>query len=250
MSAVPRSTMESLDDLKVWWDADSKKPYWSLYRGLRWDKNAVLARNHDIDDPDESFKLLEQMIDVNSRGGGDFIIARAEKPASNWVVKGYLCIQDTNFAYRNPGIAGYPAMMGALPPGKTVDDIVAERVNSEREKWELSKKVDDLEAAINGAQEGTGLERLINRLLDHPKIDGIMDVVLTHVFTPKGAAQPTKVAVSGVPGEEEHIYDDERIVHALERIRPHFPDVETFIEKLAAWVESNPDMARNLFKQI
>lgn len=251
---TPRSTITSIDDLKRWWDADPTKPYWSLYRGLRYNKTDVLVRNTTIEDPDEAFKLLEDMIQVNGGAGGDFVIARSEKPLSNYVEKAYLSLHAHGAM---PGVAGYPApypgmALAGIPAGKSLDDVLAERINSEREKWELSKKVEDLEGSIQGMQEGTGIERVFNRLLDHPKLDAMVDILLTRLLGPKPA--PANVAVSGMPGEEEahegFQYDSNRVITALEQIREHFPDIHEFLDKLAAYIASNPGQAKMIFKSL
>lgn len=251
MVVSPRSTINNIDDLRRWWDADPKKPYWSLYRGLRYNKNDVLVRNWEIEDHDEAFKLLEDMIQVNAPSGGDFVIARSEKAASNYVEKVYLSLITSPQAM--PGIAGYPVshpgMVAGLPPGKTIDEVLTERVAAEKEKWELSRKVEDLEATISGMQEGTGIGRVFNKLLDHPKLDSMLDVLLSRVLGP--SPQPTQVAVSGMPSDDgEFQYDSDRIIDALEKIREHFPEIHEFMEKLARYVQENPGQAKMVFKTL
>lgn len=245
-----RTAMTSMESIRTWWEADSERPYFSLYRGTRGTKPSdIIIRNDTLDDLDAAWEMLEQMLTINSGEGGEFTILRTDKPKSNYGMKGVVVLSQVP---ATPAIAGIPGMpfIGA---GQSIQAFIAGEIEKEREKWDLAKKVEDLEAAINAGQEGGPIERFLNRLLDSPKIDGILDVVLSKVLTPANTPQPSHVAVSGAPGAAasgQFQYDTERIAASLERIRAHFPDIHGTLDRLADFIDRNPEMARSLFNQM
>lgn len=245
-----RTAITKLDDLQTWWEADQDRPYWVLYRGTRGGKGAdIIQRNDVIDDIAESWDTLATAITINSHQGGEFTINRADKPRANYGNKAVVVLSQ---APSQASIAGYPGMP-FIGGGNDIQSYIAGEIEKEREKWDLAKKVEDLEAAINAGQEGGPIERFLNKLMESPKIDGILDVVLSKVLAPGQAPQASHVAVSGAPGaqaSEQFMYDTERVAGALERIRAHFPNIHETLDQLADFIERNPEMAKNLFKQM
>lgn len=244
-----RTAMTSMEAIRTWWEADRERPYFTLYRGARATKASdIIVRNDTIEDLEPAWDMLEQMLTINSSEGGEFTVLRTDKPKSNFGMKGVVVL---NHAHATPSVAGIPGMpfIGA---GQNIQSFIAGEIEKEREKWDLAKKVEDLEAAINAGQEGGPIERFLNRLLDSPKIDGILDVVLSKVFAPPSGAQPSHVAVSGAPGAaaDQFQYDTERVAAALERIRAHFPDIHGTMDRLADFIDRNPEMAKSLFNQM
>lgn len=244
-----RTAMTSIEDLRTWWEADNERPYFTLYRGTRATKASdIIIRNDTIEDLEPAWDMLEQMLTINSTEGGEFTILRADKPKSNYGMKGVVVL---SHARATPAVAGIPGMpfIGA---GQNIQSFIAGEIEKEREKWELSKKVDDLEAAINAKQEGSLVERALNRVIDGDKLDALIGVLIDKFLSPKGAHVPSHVAVSGAPGAapDQFQYDTERIAAALERIRAHFPDVHGTLDRLADFIDRNPEMAKSLFNQM
>lgn len=248
-----RTAITSIDNLRQWWEVDTERPYWTLYRGSRNAKGAdVIARNDTLDDQESSWEMLEQMISINSQEGGEFTILRTDKPKGNFGNKAVVVLNQMP-AYQAAGVAGLPGMPFVAGTPQGIQAYIADEVKKERQNWELEKKVEDLEAAINAKQEGGLLERSLNRLIESDKIGTILELVLAKFLGPVGVPQPSHVAVSGAPGAgapAQFQYDTDRVSHALERIRAHFPDIHETLEALANYIEKNPDMARTIFNQM
>lgn len=242
-----RTAITNLDDLSKWWESDPERPYWTLYRGVRPSKQDVIARNDTIEDLAGAWEVLQQMLFINSTGGGEFLILRSDKPKGNY---GHKVVVVLNMSPQSaPGIGGMMSPTPFIGEQPAIQAVIEKEVEKAKHAWELERKVEDLEAAINAGNEGTGLERVFNRIIDHPKIDTILEVLLVKLLGPK---PQTHVAVSGVPTSEEEgfQYDTDRVINALEGIREHFPDIHSFLDRLAAYVQANPEMAKTIFKQI
>lgn len=244
-----RTALTSIEAVRTWWEADDERPYFVLFRGSRSPKPVdIIVRNDSIENAADAWDYLEQMLTINSGEGGDFTILRTDKPKSNYGHRAVVVLNPSPQA----AVSGLMPGMPFIGAGQNIQSYIAGEIEKEREKWDLAKKVEDLEAAINAGQEGGPIERFLNRLLESPKIDGILDVVLSKVLTPAQAHQPSHVAVSGAPGVPgDHFqYDTDRVAQALERIRAHFPDIHGTLERLADFIDRNPEMAKSLFNQM
>lgn len=246
-----RTAITSIDNLRAWWEVDNERPYWTLYRGSRNAKGAdIIARNDTLDDLESSWDMLENMITINSGEGGEFTVLRTDKPKGNFGNKAVVVL---SHALAPAGVGSLPGLPFVAGSPQGIQAYIAGEVEKAKESWELRKQVEDLSAMINAKQEGTGLERIFNKLLESDKIGTILDVVLAKFLTPAGA-QASHVAVSGAPGVQHDPdafqYDTERVAAALERIRAHFPDIHGTLDKLAGFIEKNPSMAKSLFNQM
>lgn len=249
-----RTAITSMEGLRNWWDLDPEAPYFTIYRGRSSKATEIIHRNATVTDHDQAWEMLEQIIDTNSGHGGEFTVLRNDKPTTGYGKK-VVIIMDS--PHRLPAVAGMPApavpgmpYVGATP--EAIQGYIAEQIQKERQSWELEKKVADLEAAIQAGNQGSFIERTFDRITQHEKFDSILDVLLVRLLNPKGAPQPTHVAVSGVPQDhgDGFMYDTQRIHAALERIRAHFPDIHATLDRLAEFCDRNPEMAKNLLNQI
>lgn len=243
-----RTAMTSMESIRTWWEADPERPYFSLYRGTRGTKPSdIIIRNDTLGELEPAWEMLEQMLTINSGEGGEFTILRTDKPKSNYGMKGVVVL---SHATATPAIAGIPGMpfIGA---GHNIQTYIAGEIEKEREKWDLAKKVEDLEAAINAGQQGSWLDRIGEKIIEGDTLNNLVNLIVAKLMPQ--APKASHVAVSGAPGaatDDQFQYDTERIASALERIRAHFPDVHGTLDRLADFIDRNPEMAKNLFNQM
>lgn len=253
-----RTAITSLENLRQWWEVDNKSPYWTLYRGSRSSKGTdVIARNDTLDDHETSWDMLEQMISINSQEGGEFTILRTDKPKGNFGPKVVVILSHAPAYQGAPSVSGIPGLPFVAGSPQGIQAYIADEVKKERHSWELEKKVEDLEAAINAKQEGSLFERAINKLIETDKIGNLLEIIIAKAMGPTGAPQMSHVAVSGMPGASQadtptnqFQYDTVRVANAMERIRVYFPDIHETLEKLANYIETNPEMAKTIFNQM
>lgn len=242
--------ISSVEDLKVWFMAH-KRPEWSLMHGFQdgVQQRGQIYRNQDEGiTMEESWDLLEQMIRINTSQGARFTVFVPNNDAGNrgHVVK--LQIGEAPSPFGSPyatGIAGYGA------PGMISKAEVAELIEEKRQVWELQKRIEDLETrpALNGL--GDVLKEKLLESDFTPVIAGIMEMFNTLVrsMTNKNRTQPLAVSVQGAPEDEAahhgFVYDSDRIIPCLDRIRPHFStddEFYAFMDKISSKFAENPAM--------
>ena len=231
----------TFEGLEQWFKSNEDHPFWTLYHGAFKGRGDICASNRTISDMNMAFSMLVDQIKIQSRGGGIFRIFQAPKARSNQGFNTTLRISDSiqgihGTVSNNQGMVGFVAK-----------NEVAEMVQKERETWEKEKKIEELESAVEDIQNGSRLDRIVNRLLDSPNFEGIV-VQLCDRFLGAGSG----AAISGfdhVNSRDSTSSDpEEQMSQALAKLQTHFPDIVEFIEGLASYVECNPEMAKTLFK--
>ena len=246
------SFLSSIDDLQAWFEmnqtAAEKKPYFTLYRGYQVKQDCIIYRNTEIDDPNQAWDILEDVITRHAGGGGGFRIYITSKPLNNLGMTTLLKLPAP--AGVQPGIAGVQGV-GMWGIYGSPQEMVAAEVEKRMEVYELKRELEDLKA---GQAAMSGVEQFKQLLADVPQLGNLLQLAGMKLLGMQPQVQPAHVA-AGVPAPAEGIrgagepegYDYEIVEPALDKLRRVFPNVEMTIDTLADWATQNPEMARQLF---
>lgn len=248
---MTKGAITDLNALKEWFALQKKSPLWSLYRGARPSKSADrIHSNDDISDPDQSWDLLYEIL--SALNDGDYMVqvkANASTTNGNTMI-----FTKMGNGSSSPAISGAPVMpyLGGMNP----QDYIQSELKKGMETFRLQQQVENLEAALEEKQRGGMLDRAINAILEHPKLDSIINgigQIALAKFAPR-APMGAAVGVAGFesqdqvnPQDGEFYYEGDKMMASLDRIRVHFPDIYKFLEGLAVFIEANPEMAKAYF---
>lgn len=253
----------NLSNLGDWFEKQGS-PKWNLYHGFQKGnlQNTALIYKQDSDelDVEESFNLLSEMIQMNCGGGSGAFTIYVPTKASN---VGARVFYQQGAATNGAAVSGTPQTMHPAALGYVSADELERRLKEEKYKWELEKRLDDLEAANGPAGFG---EILMSNIANN---EGTMQALLQgilgflNIAAAKVAGMPMNpnagpAVINGPPGTEVHTdfetgEESEELVErcnaALSRIAQTFPDLATFLEGLANYIQKDPQTAKMLFAQ-
>jgi hypothetical protein len=247
-----KAALRTVQDVKEWF-YEMKMPSWSIWNGFTKETKERAAFNDDISDLDASWDQLENHLKRKVSSGGRLTIYVCPKYGNPNGVTEYLDLPGTGVN----AIQGLPVHDPYSIAGKPIDAYIAEQVNSKIDDFKKDQKIAELEAALEAKNEGSGLAKLGNKLIEELPIDQLVMAAINYFM---GNKQPS-AAISGISvkddqqnnhSEEMELTDEQAatINEALGRIMMTFPDIPGFLTKLAQWIEKNPDMAKNLLSQI
>lgn len=236
-----KASFRSIASLKEWF-LSAQKPFWTIWTGFSKDNKDLALRNSSISDLVESWNLLESIVSKKTEGGGRITVFVTEKENSSHGYTEFLEIAPlTSVA----GISGISSPSGNYIGG--VDQYISDRISM----YEKDRQIEDLKAQLENKDRGSGINRVIDRILEEAPV---ADILLALLGKFMGTAPAP--AVNGAPRitddmEPEQLSDEEnsRLHESIMRISVHFPDIASAMEKLADFVESNPDMAKSLLNK-
>lgn len=237
----------------------NKSTAWYLYRGFREifnDRQGTIYKQESPDmEAEESFDLLQQLIMDNSAGGGDFSIYFPNKGSANHT-RGSILFR----VERGVQPVGSAGLGGFMQDPRLGGYLTREDLEKERRLWELEKRNEELEAAINGpanfwqglaqsAVENGGAQQIAAKLL------GIVDNVIAGIAL-KNGARP-QINLSGLEGspvnpltppkatteEGEIDYPDQMYEfadHIIDTIGTDANVQQVFWANLTAFAKTNP----------
>jgi len=243
--------IKTLEDLKDWF-MQAGDPRWSLYRGHieKLLSTHTLGKQDDQETGmEDSWELQRRMIEMNSADGGDFTVY-VKNNASN---RGWSVYYRADGPAKQPGIGNLPAQyaqMGYVPETK-----VQEEIAREREKWELERRLEDMEGALE-AKQSMG-EAFIGQIIQTVDWNQILTPFARSIAAATGgkmnpeALKNAQVNISGHPeGEAAPDGDGEAFELSAERLSPalgalatHFETPDEFyqaLENLARFAQANP----------
>lgn len=251
-----KAAMTNLEDLERWFQQCGSVE-WNLYRGHQDKLNSLhlIASQKQSDvGMDESWDKLSQFIEMNTRQGGD-ITVYIPAGGNN---RGFLA----HFSVNTPGAMaglgqpGAMSAMGAWGMGFIPIEEHERRAKELREKWDLERRLEDLEAeneSRGGIWGNIAKEALSG--IDVNQLIKMAYVGLMAKFNP-GAINP-QISINGMgmqTGAEDEQYDDQEeespLANFVARTRPHFAtDQEylAFLDKVADFFEKNTQMAKSFF---
>lgn len=243
-----KAALRNLNDLREWF-FEMKRPYWTLWNGFSKETKERAALNNDIPNIEDAWDQLENHLRRKTFSGGRLTIFVTDTAGTSNGVTEYLELPSSTSA----AISGIPNSDPYTIAGKSLEVHISEQVNAKIESYEKDRKIKDLEEQLAAKNEGTGFNKILNRVAEELPVDQVV-MALISFFTGKLA----KTAISGIHAKDENIEETNELSEeqatiintALTRIMNTFPDIPDFLTKLAEWIEKNPAMAKSLLSQI
>ncbi|MEM1326153.1 MAG: hypothetical protein AAGI23_09380 [Bacteroidota bacterium] len=247
--------ISTYDGLQQWFLQAGTGKY-SVYRGFihgKLNNSQLYMKSVEFASAEDAFENLKQMLKL--AGGGNFTIMIPSQSASMGVRTFFRLGGHSQVA----GINGMQAVQGISATQ------VQEMIAKEREKWELSKRVEDLEAALE--YQTPWFERIAERIAGHENLDRLLEIGLVRLMGGGGNPNPAQVGLAGYPPqaaaaptmpdqqlaaqEQEQYYDGERIANSVQRIQIALPEQNIYevLDALATFVERNPQVALQFLEQ-
>ncbi|MBK6860991.1 MAG: hypothetical protein IPK91_02680 [Saprospiraceae bacterium] len=242
-----KAALRNIEDVREWF-MQMKMPYWSLWNGFSKETKERAGYNEEEGDLEASWDILEQFLRRKQASGGRMTIFVAPKFGSPNGATEYLDLPVRSQQAAMAGIHGGDPYSIA---GKPIEVHIAEQVDAKISALEKDRKIADLEAQLAAKQEGTGLEKLWNRITDELPVEQII-LGLIGRFVNTNTPQ---TAINGTPNKMEDMQEltpeqADSINESLSRIQNVIGDLTVNLEKLATWIEKNPDMAKSLLKSL
>lgn len=236
------ASLKSIESLKQWF-TQAGRPYWTVWNGFLKKDQFLVMRNHASDDMDTSWELLENIVRNKTQAGGRLTVFVSDKAASSSGFTEYLDIDGP--MKTQAGIAG-------VSSGSYVNGIDS-YINDKMALYDKDRRIQDLENELAAKEEGTGINKILNRVLEEAPVQEILLALLSKFMGHQPAGNP---AVNGAPRitddmEQEPLSETEqqRLHDAILRLSAHFPDIATAMEQLANFVDQNPAMAKSFFEK-
>ena len=164
-----QNALTSIDAVMAW--IDSNESYiWTLHAPER---KYIISRNEATTDPELSKKMLKQTLESRSRFGGSFSLYINKKTGtggfwSDVIIPPQFAASTDGWHY--PNQAGIGGMMGGngVSIGE-VEKIVSKEIERERELWELTRKIEELEN--QQAVQSNFWERQWESISQHPNFN-------------------------------------------------------------------------------
>lgn len=188
-------------DLTVGRNKDSTA--WNLYRGhqdtLSERRGIIYKQDEEDMNEDESFNLLQQLIENNSAGGGDFTVYFPKRGAAQHQHGSiFFRVESANNRQGVTGLSGYPVNPAAM------GYITREEFALQQQLWQLQRENEDLKATVEAppsfiagiaqqAVENGTVERLLSGIM------GLLEKTVTG-FAIKNGIRP-QINLSGLEGQ-------------------------------------------------
>lgn len=256
-------TITTFENLQQWFSAQNKAgetaSHWNLYGTKFGETEKRVAFNSSIDDKQQSFDYLVQNIRaLNNPDGAVFRLqvfpkGKQNNPTGTVYIQVY---EKTAPASSVPGLSASPAAIAGMPAGLgSVQDYIAEKIETEKLKWRL-EQLEEQAAAPNNT-----FERVIETIGAIPGIDKALQALIVGLVTKYNPASIPAVqsAMNGTPApvpepegeaaEDDSLQDDPQTIFAhninsaAQRLNT---DPLTLSAKLNELITQNPDLAKQL----
>ena len=232
--------IRNIESLKTWF-FDVGKPFFTLSY-LGGNANQVIMRNTATDNMEEAWDLLKRQVLAQSEVGRATLYLFVYKNGNANNPDGRTNIDITPGGMQPNGVAGF----GSLPVGYVDENKINGMISAAREKWELEKRLEDLEAQINSPNDWvdkaiSGLERI-----GETQLGQMLAMKLLGITAPP--VVPGARPVNGTPEQPGESADDtfEDDIEATANMLGC--DDITLARKLRQLVQNNPEMAKQLLQ--
>lgn len=240
---MSKGIITNFDDLEAWFEQSKGDVIWVLKHGFDTRSRHYAAENKDPDVTlEQSFDMLKTTLERFN--GGRFTIYKNSGGKSG----GYHAFFQLNAGHQ-PGING--AGIAGIYGGKSIDQHIAEQLDTRMEIYDLRRENEELRAAQD-AKLSIG-DRLLEQFMNHPNFDpntaiAAIGGIINRFMGPR----PTGV-VHGTAGQppqtnpkttEESYYDMEKLAQAfsmLEKALPEGVELENALLDLGAYAANNSE---------
>lgn len=247
--------INTYDGLETWFKKIGSSR-WNLYRGhvdkVSDNRSTIIYKNESEEDIDESWRMLQEMIQINSGAGGNFTIYVPGKSLNHGFSSFF--VSPNTLPARTSGLAGID---GGYVSGMVPKNELKELLEKERKMWELERRLEDMEAAQGASL--SGIDRVVNNLMEDGTLGAIVQQLaitgLNILSAKMGGAPAASVSMSGfgqhhTTTEEEEADNEDYAIELIDRFRPHFQseqEMRVFLDKVVVFFEKNPVMAKTFF---
>lgn len=226
----------NIQALKTWFYTTGK-PFFTLRYYKPGAAGEVVARNKNEDDLTKAWELLEANVlgqAANTRALLQVFVYDQGKENN------YTAL--TNVDMQPGGVQTAVAGIGSLPGMYGHHGSFEAALKAEREKWEMEKRIDDLEAALEAPKDwGEQITGIFERISTTPVGNVLIARIMGVPMTPQAAAP-----IAGPVGDAEDTFEEDLNV-TTEALG--VSDTE-LMAKLRRLVEAQPDMAKQILNSI
>lgn len=232
-----QGAIRNIESLQSWFEAVGAPFFTLFYTG---NTSQVIIRNTTEADMEKAWEILKnQVLHQAEYGRATLHVLTYKKTGSANNPDGRTNI---DIAPMQSQQGAQMAGIGALPAGYVSQDEFSKRLKDERQRWELERKLEDLEAKIDNPDGWAeklmaGIERIGGTDLGKAMIARFMGVPFS-AMAPGAPINGTPAATN--PAEDTFEEDLDIICQILNT------DDVTLARKLRQLVEQNPEMAKNL----
>lgn len=266
-----------LQDISVWWEQTNKygtkRPVWRIYHSnTKSAKGKKAQENIEITDIDNSFEFLIDSLNGTMPYLEKYILVSlytnktdAAPVQMTFVNPMYV----ENQVQQSNSINGFSSSSGqqVINTGyskQDVDKMVSERLESYktlhqtqldslRKEFEYQRKLEDMQAQIEGISEGqkNTFDKILG-LMEHPVVNQVVAGLLTKLLGAAPVEMPTKVSgndddESGNAYSDDDEQYEEKIAKSMDSLEKVFPDESAeVLSELSALAEQNPEILKQL----
>lgn len=239
------TTMEHLEK----WFRSNNLPYFILAYANGKGENQILKNEGEgaIDNVDEAWELLRDQIEAQTMAGRAMLEVKvfANSKAKYHPIK-------TNVDMRTPYYGGNYAGVGQLPTTSGVSALdVQKAIQDERTKWELERRVEDLETALSAPSNI--IERGLSMLGQYPALAGIVNNLIAGFVSqnnPTLGQQIANTTIAGMPETTESTDPEQVFAQNInEAAKMLNTDPLTLSIKINNFVKANQDLAQSMLSQ-
>ncbi|NOX64630.1 MAG: hypothetical protein GXO85_02245 [Chlorobi bacterium] len=235
-----------IGDLKEWFFRQNK-PYWILWNSIAPISSLKINfrkdSNMDIESVEESWNILEQSISNTGRYGGDFTIKIDTNKRMNNSMFATLSLSINGVS----GINGFPSAQGAQVAGY----VTKEQFDTWKSEYENKRRIEDLESELEEVKHGSDMTGRFMRFAENnPDLVTKLAPGAINFINGLFKGNQVPISVQGFGDNEQKEMDKinhDAIEESLNRIAKHFDDIPSFLITLADYIDSHPEMAKQLF---
>jgi len=267
-----------LQDISVWWEQTNKygtkRPVWRIYHSnTKSAKGKKAQENIEINDIDNSFEFLIDSLNGTMPYLEKYILVSlytnktdAAPVQMTFVNPMYV----ENQVQHSNSINGYPTTSNGQQVINTgyskqdVDKMVSERLdsykalhesqlNSLRKEFEYQRKLEDMQAQIEGISEGqkNTVDKILG-IMEHPVVSQVVAGLLGKLLGNAPVDIATKVSGNDDDDSGNSYSDDdeqyeEKVAKSMDSLEKVFPDESAeVLSELSALAEQNPEILKQL----
>jgi hypothetical protein len=267
-----------LQDISVWWEQTNKygtkRPVWRIYHSnTKSAKGKKAQENIEINDIDNSFEFLIDSLNGTMPYLEKYILVSlytnktdAAPVQMTFVNPMYV----ENQVQQSNSINGYSTSSNGQQVINTgyskqdVDKMVSERLdsykalhesqlNSLRKEFEYQRKLEDMQAQIEGISEGqkNTVDKILG-IMEHPVVSQVVAGLLGKLLGNAPVDIATKVSGnddddSGNAYSDDDEQYEEKVAKSMDSLEKVFPDESAeVLSELSALAEQNPEILKQL----
>ena len=246
MANPNKAFLTGTEQVLNWFDLNAKKPYWSVMDA----KNAIIFQFAE-DDLHESRQALEDNLIAATQAGITATLTlrlHPKKPKEGYFGKNAEAMLTTYFR---------PVEFETLPYNSNIM-YGQQNNNLSNQLAAMESKLNALQMQLAEEEEGEEEEEeedqgILGALMGNPAVKQMLMNVVANLVTPQHS-QPNVTNLAGIEPQTadpvEYTDEEMKIDEAIERLRPHDPQLGDDLLKLCSIAENDPKQFTMLLKML